>query len=134
MFFLPEGNFDFDAGDGGGWGVEGTIKDQKSTKKQNNPSYEYCSHFCDIFRKMFKTIFKIWSYIQKTTQNPINTLEKTIYDTKHTQNTKIHFKKSKMLETNRKTSKTVENTHRKKKGSFFYFIIYPISIFRFYIF
>ena len=48
---------------------------------------------------MQKHISKICSYIQKTTPNPINALKITIYNTKHTSNTKIYFKKYNCFET-----------------------------------
>ena len=42
-------------------------------------------------------MFKICSYTQKTTQNPINALKIKIYKTKHTNNTQIHFQKNEMF-------------------------------------
>ena len=53
--------------------------------------------------QMFKNIFKISPYIQKTITNPINALKIAIYNIKHTTNTKIYCKTSKMIETYRKT-------------------------------
>ena len=50
------------------------------------------------FSKNVRNIFKICSYIQKTTTNPINALKAAIYDTKHTNNTQIHFEKSENFE------------------------------------
>jgi hypothetical protein len=44
-----------------------------------------------MFKKSPQNIFKISSYIQKTTTDPIDALKITIYITKHTKNTKIHF-------------------------------------------
>ena len=47
---------------------------------------------------MLKDILKISSYIQKNRANPINAFEITIYNTKHTKNTKINFNKSTIFE------------------------------------
>ena len=47
--------------------------------------------FLSLFRKKLKNIFKICSYIQKITPNPINALEITNYNTTHTKNTQMHF-------------------------------------------
>ena len=38
------------------------------------------------------------SYIQKMMQNPINTFEISIYNTKHNNNTTIYFPQNKMFE------------------------------------
>ena len=43
---------------------------------------------------MFKNVFKIFSYIQKMTTEPINALKITIYNTKHTKITKSKFSKT----------------------------------------
>ena len=51
-----------------------------------------------FLKKNIKNIFKIYSYIQKTTPNPINTLKMTIYNTKHTKHTKQRNTKSKVFE------------------------------------
>ena len=73
-------------------GMGGTIQDLKNHKKsQQNSPYENCSHFWDIFRKMFKNIFQIYSYIQKTIQNPIDALKIITYSTKHTNNIKLYL-------------------------------------------
>ena len=89
---------------GMGGGVGGTIQDQRSQniskkpKQSQNKSSENCSHFWDIFLKMFKNIFKKSSYIEKTTPNPINALKITTVNTKHTNNTKRHFLSSEHFE------------------------------------
>ena len=49
-------------------------------------------------------------------QTPINALKIATYSTKHTKNTKMYFKKSKMLET-KKTSGTVGNNQTCSKMS-----------------
>ena len=106
--------------DGGGWGRVwgGDQLGPKIPQNHENISYENCSHFWDMFKIMYKNIFKIYSYIQKMSTNPINALKITIDNTKHTQNTTIHFKQSKMFERKNKTMKIPS----------FYFIIYQISI------
>ena len=43
---------------------------------------------------MQKHIFKISSYTQKMTPNPIHAIKTTFHHTKHTNNTKIHFQKT----------------------------------------
>ena len=50
--FPPEGNFDIDAGDGGGGG---TIQDPRNPSKiTKNSSCENCSHFCTFFKNCIK--------------------------------------------------------------------------------
>ena len=81
-----------DAGDGDG-GEEGQIitTNHKQIQKQIvRTFFALLGHF----RKM-QNNFKICSYIQKMTPNPINTLEITIYNTKHATNTQIHLQTSK---------------------------------------
>ena len=63
-----------------------------------------------MFPKTLENIFKVFSYTQKTTQNQRNTLKITILNTKHTNNTKIHFHKSKQIEHVRKSEKN-QTTH-----------------------
>ena len=86
-------------------------------KSPKNPSYENCSHFWDIFPKMFKNLFKISSYIEKMTTNPINALKITIYNTKRTQNTKVHFEQIQNARTLR--------THSKTPNCFLLYIKFP---------
>ena len=77
----------------------GPLRTQNPKKTQENSSFENCSHFRDIFPKKFKkakSIFKVYSYIQKSTQNPINTFKITTYNTKHTKNAKIYLKNLKI--------------------------------------
>ena len=99
--FPTAGNFDIDAGDMG-WGPFSTPKKQKITKA-NTKKYFVRKLFTllDHFSKMFENIFKISSYIQKTTPNPINALILTNYSTKHSNTTKIHCTKSNTFEKNR---------------------------------
>ena len=74
---------------------------------------------------MFKNIFRICSYIQKMTPNPINTLKITIYNTKHTKHTNTHLKTSK----NHKTKSTNVGTFRKiQTNQMIIITIYQISI------
>ena len=47
IFVPPEGNFDIDAGDGGGGDHLGPKIPSNHKKPQTNLSYENCSHFCD---------------------------------------------------------------------------------------
>ena len=91
LYLIPlEGNFDIDAGDGMGGGEHIEPQNpQKSKKITKNSSYENCSHFWDIFQKVYKHIFKQSSYIQKNSLNPINAVKITIYNTKFTPNTNI---------------------------------------------
>ena len=51
--------------------------------------------FFEMLRKMYKNIFKTCSYMQRMTPNPINALKIKIYNTKHTQNTKMYFQNRK---------------------------------------
>ena len=98
--FPPEGSFDIDAGDGDGGIPFRTPNIPKQsqiilrTKIVHTPGM-----FFFLFQKIFKNTFKISSYIQKMTQDPINALKITIYNTKHTTDSKLHFKNSKMFET-----------------------------------
>ena len=50
-----------------------------------------CFQFFTIFRKNMKTKFKTYSYIQSFALNLMEILKITIYTTKNTQNTKLHF-------------------------------------------
>ena len=99
--FPPEGNFDIDAGDGGGW-VGGWGDHLGPPKSQTN----HTKHFV---RKLFtllghvsehckQTFFDIFSYTQKTTLNPINASKITNYNTEHTTNTNIHFQQSNIFD------------------------------------
>ena len=60
--------------------------------------YTYALNFkCfDIFEKLQK-LFLMCSYIQNTTLNHIESFQLAIYKTNHTQNTNIHFQKSKVF-------------------------------------
>ena len=49
--FSPEGNFDIDAGDGGGGPFRTPQISPNLQISQKNNSYENCSHFWDIFPK-----------------------------------------------------------------------------------
>ena len=69
-------------------------KSQNHKKKSVRKLFTLLGH---VFKNV-KHIFKICSYIQKSTQNPINALEITIHNTKHTKNTKVHFQKSNIFE------------------------------------
>ena len=74
---------------------------------------------------MSKYIFKISSYIQKNTQHPINALKTTIYNTKHTQNAKMHFNFSNFPPINRKLHFLfyyISNFH----NSYFIFFVYSV--------
>ena len=102
-----------------GWGWGGPFRTPKISK---NRSYENCLHFRNIFPKTFKNIFKISSYIQKTTPNPINAFKITTYNTKHTFNSKIYFQK---ISKHRK-HKQAEN---KSNISNYWFVIYVCIIF-----
>ena len=62
----------------------------KAQKQIRTKMFTLLGHVSTI---MSKSIFKISSYIQKTTLNPISAFKISIYDTKHTQNTKVHFQK-----------------------------------------
>ena len=89
--FPPEGNFDIDAGDGSG---RGPCRTQQSPTNTNNHKKKFVrklSTLLDIFQKMSNSFFKMSSYIQKITENPINALKITIYTTKHTKHTQIHL-------------------------------------------
>ena len=81
MFFPRKGTLTLTPGTG----VGGDHKSLTKHKKKNRTEIVYTSGTC--FQNMLKTIFKISSYIQKMTQNLINALKITIYDTKHTHNT-----------------------------------------------
>ena len=82
---------------GWGWGTKHRQKTQKTSPQ--NISYEKCLHFWDIFRKMLKNIIKLCSYIQKKTLNTIHAFKITIYNTKHTNNIKIHVKNNQHFRT-----------------------------------
>ena len=45
--------------------------------------------FFDMLKK-YKILFVIWSSIQKVTLNPVESLKTSIYNPKHTKNTKTH--------------------------------------------
>ena len=101
IFFTQKGTLTLTPGMGMGWwwGGGDYLGPPNPPKSQKYISYENCSHFCDfVFSKMSNSIFKISSYIQKKTQNPINAFKITIYNTKHTNNTKTHLNKSQTLE------------------------------------
>ena len=52
-------------------------------------------------------LLNIFIYTEKNTPNPINALKLTNYNTTRTNNTKIHFWKSKQIETCSKCSKSI---------------------------
>ena len=81
IFVPPEENFDWHQGWGWG-GATNHPKSQNITKKQ--------------FVRNIYSFSKICSYMQKTTPNPINALKITIYNTKHSINTKVHWTNSKL--------------------------------------
>ena len=86
-----ERNFDIDAGDGDG-GVS-KVKNISKTIVRTK-----IVHTSGQFSKNGKNSFKIYSYIQKMTTDTIHAIKLPIYKTKHTNNTKTHFKRSKCLE------------------------------------
>ena len=82
IYFSPlEGNFDWRRG----WGWRVT----KSQKRNRMKIVHTFGHL-----QKTQKIFKMSSYIQKMTPNPINALKITSYNTKHTNNTKIPFQHS----------------------------------------
>ena len=87
-FFPRKGTLTLTLGMGMGGDHLGPRNHKKSQKEE---SYGNGSHFWDNFQNNVENSFEISSYIQKTTPNPINTLKITIYNTKHTINTQIHF-------------------------------------------
>ena len=137
--FPPKGTLTLTPGMGGGGG---TIWDPKTPpnpkNSQKNSSYENCSHFSDIFK--YKKIFKICSYIQKRTPNPINAVRITIYSTKHTKDSKIYFgnPKQNIEKINRKIHranknrkivnlKIISNFHNSYFVFFVYFVYFVSS-------
>ena len=85
IFFPPERNFDIDARDGGGGGPFRTKHPQQFQEITKRIVRTIIVHTSGTFlQKTFKSIFKISSYIQKNTQNPINALRITVFNTKHT--------------------------------------------------
>ena len=80
----PEGNFDIGAWVGDGGDHLGPPKSQKIVRTK------FVHTSGTLFPKSQKHIFKISSYIQKNTANPINAFKITIYNTKHTKSTKTN--------------------------------------------
>ena len=71
-------------------------------------------------------MFKICSYVQKMTPNPINSLEITIYKTPHTKNVKVHFHKSnlsKIFKPSKKYFYYVSKFH----SSYFVHVVYFVD-------
>ena len=69
IFFPPEGNFDIDAGDGGGGGDHlGPLESPKITQKY---FVRKLITLLGQFSKNVENTFKMYSYIQKKTTNPI---------------------------------------------------------------
>ena len=90
-----EGNFDIDAGDGGRGGDHLGPQIPKHHKKSQKYFVRELFTLLGHFSKMSKisnNVFKICSYIQKKTQNPIIASKITIYNTKYANNAKIHLK------------------------------------------
>ena len=114
-----------------GMGLRGPFRTKDLFKKNVRKLFTLRGHF---FKKS-KTIFKISSYIQKMTQNSINTLKITICNTNHTKNTEIHFHKSKMFEIFWKIIKQIcyyiSNFH---KLYFIYFMCFVYFVYLFVIY
>ena len=93
--FPPEGNFDIDAGDGGGGGPFRTQKISNYLKNIEKIVRTKIVQFWDIFKKSKKKL-KLSSYIRKMTQNPIDALKITNYNTQFPNKTRIRiFQKDK---------------------------------------
>ena len=94
---------------GMGMGLGGDhLGPQNHKRSQTNIPYENCSRFWDIFKtskQISKQIFKIYSYIPKTTTNTNTIFEITIYSTKHTKNVNIYLIFSKIYIFKKSTSK-----------------------------
>ena len=68
--FTPEGNFDIDAGDGGGGAAGDHLGPPKSTQILTNSSCENCSNFWDIFRKAKNTpLYNIFLYTENDSES-----------------------------------------------------------------
>ena len=87
--FPLEGNFDIDAGDGGG-----QFRTTTPHKSKKIVRTEIVHTIGTFFQTMSKPIFKICSYIQEKTQDQINAFKISFYNTKNTNNARVHFKKS----------------------------------------
>ena len=109
IFFPPEGNFDVDAGDGGGGGVGDQIITTNYKQLQiikNKYFVRNCitllGHFSNNFNKSQRQTLKYVSIYRKT-PNLITALKIAICYTNHTKRTKIHStkpKSSKIIEKN----------------------------------
>ena len=120
----------------GGGGPFRTPQNPKQSSK--SISYENCWHIWDIFQKISQNTFKTSSYTQKKTPSPINTFKETTYNTKHTNNTQIHFNKSKHFENKKMKNcttwtitqlETFQNCRPPPNNkTLLYFIIYQNSI------
>ena len=112
-----------------------SMKITNNTKKN---SYDNCSHFWNIFLKMYKHIFKVSSYIQKMTPNPINALKITIHNTKHTtkyKNTCPEIqKKQKNLFENSKNKKPLLYYISKFHNAYFVYFVYFVYYIYIYIY
>ena len=84
-----------------------------------------------FFEKCKTNIFKICSYIKKKTQNLINALEMTIYDTNHTNNTQTYFIKPHILFEHFENIETLEKhlfiISKFHNSYFVYFVYFPAS-------
>ena len=93
-----------DAGDGDGGGEQITTNHNKSLKITTQTVRRIICYTSGHCSGNVKYIFKMCSYIYpKLHRIRKHTLNKTIYNTKHNNNTTIPFPKSKDFETNRKS-------------------------------
>ena len=87
MCFPRKGTLTLPPGMGVGWGDHLGPKIPKSRKESFvRKLFTLLGH---VSPKLFKDIFWIYSYTQKTTPNPINALKIKNYSIKHTRNTKV---------------------------------------------
>ena len=96
-----------------GMGVGDRLGPQRSRKNTKNHKNIFVRELFTLLGLLFQkcqalrnNIFKICSYIQKTTTKRINALKITIYNTKYTSNQQIHFNNPKILKIRRNVSST----------------------------
>ena len=116
-----------------------TPKSQTNHKKSKTTIVRKVFTLLGDVSKNMKNIFKIFSYIQKTTTNPINALKITIHSTKHTKNTQFHFEKQSKafvrLEQIKNSNKIklifyyISNLHNSYLVYFVYFIFFIYFVF-----